>query len=263
MTVDDYFSTLPQEWRKRLRGFHIEPIERGMSEAKLFHLRDRTGNKLFLKIWLAPQLSESRNEVERTKWLARRRVRVPTFIRVFEDKSLAAILMTALPGHHPQDAPKPRSVLIRNLAQGLFRLHSISSVDCPFDETIRVRLRRAREMIRHGHITPECFSERNQGISAELIYSRLKQCIPDHEDLVLVHGDATFDNLLIDDDGSIGFIDCGHAGRGDRYLDLSSTLQDIQEHYGSDAIAAFARSYNRLNLDPRKLDFFRDLYELF
>jgi len=50
---------------------------------------------------------------------------------------------------------------------------------------------------------------------------------PAGEDLVLVHGDATFDNILIDADQNIGFIDCGHAGRGDRHLDLAAITEAI------------------------------------
>ena len=82
------------------------------------------------------------------------------------------------------------------------------------------------------------------------------------EDIVLVHGDATFDNLLIDRDGNLGFIDCGHAGRGDRTLDLEAVTSDIEEHFGPQWIEHFARSYGTA-LNPAKLRFFDDLYELF
>ncbi|MGH7248223.1 MAG: phosphotransferase, partial [Pseudomonadota bacterium] len=80
--------------------------------------------------------------------------------------------------------------------------------------------------------------------------------------IVVVHGDAKFDNMLIDDDGNVGFIDCGHVGRGDRYLDLEATISDVDEHFGPAWIGMFARDYG-VQLDPAKLQFFSDLYELF
>jgi aminoglycoside 3'-phosphotransferase-2 len=83
------------------------------------------------------------------------------------------------------------------------------------------------------------------------------------EDLVLVHGDATFDNMLIAPDGSIGFIDCGHAGRGDRYLDLAAVTEAIADQFGPEWVETFGRAYGDIRLDAARLAFFSDLYELF
>lgn len=118
-------------------------------------------------------------------------------------------------------------------------------------------------MIMAGLVSPEYFEERNRGQSPESIYDRLRRRVPEHEDTVLVHGDATFDNLLIDDKGNIGFVDCGHAGRGDRYLDLSTIMMDIDEHFGPDAKQLFLSSYGMSSVEANKLEFFSDLYELF
>lgn len=263
MAVRNDLSALPGTWRRALGRFAIEPVERGMSEAELFRLRDRAGRERYLKICRGAARSELRNEVERTQWLAARGVRVPRFLRVHEDSVLAAALMTALPGRHPPDAGKPPAELVRHLARGLFKLHSIPALDCPFDEAIKTRLTRARDMIARGLIDPADFAERNRGLAPRAIYDRLIDSVPEREDIVIVHGDATFDNLLIDAAGNIGFIDCGHAGRGDRYLDLSAIIADIDEHFGQDCMSAFARSYGQAALDMGKLGFFSDLYELF
>jgi aminoglycoside phosphotransferase len=142
-------------------------------------------------------------------------------------------------------------------------VHSVPVLDCPFDETVTTRLERAREAIERGLVEPEEFDERNRNLTPEQLYAALLQIVPEHESLAVVHGDATFDNLLIDDEGKIGFIDCGHAGRGDRYLDLATAVMDIREHFGPDWIARFAAAYDRTRLDMSKLNFFSDLYELF
>jgi aminoglycoside phosphotransferase len=171
--------------------------------------------------------------------------------------------MTALPGRHPQDARMPLPELMRQLAEGLRKLHSIPARDCPFDETVAARLARARAAIAEGLVDPEYFSERNHGLAPQAIYARLIRTVPEYEDIVVVHGDATFDNLLIDDAANVGFIDCGHAGRGDRHLDLATIVADIDSYLGPDCIPLFACSYGHAAFDALKLEFFNDLYELF
>lgn len=263
--VQDELSALPVSWRRALGRFAVEQIGQGMSDASLFRLRnDPRGERFYLKIYRGGSApAELRNEVERTKWLATRGIMVPRFLRLCEDGLLAAGLMTALPGCHPQDARMPLPELMRQLAEGLRKLHSIPARDCPFYETVGTRLARARAAIADGLVDPEHFSERNHGLAPQAIYTRLIRSIPEHEDIVVVHGDATFDNLLIDYAASVGFIDCGHAGRGDRYLDLATIIADIGSRFGQDCIPLFARSYGHAAFDARKLEFFNDLYELF
>ena len=136
--------------------------------------------------------------------------------------------MTALPGAHPEQLRQPVAAIVEHLAHGLRALHSIAVTDCPFDETTPVRLARAEQMIARGEIHNQHFDERNRRLSPLALYPRLVATMP-QPDLVVVHGDATFDNILIDATGHIGFIDCGHAGRGDRYLDLEAVTNDIAE----------------------------------
>ena len=264
--AQDALSTLPESWRRALRRFATEPVGRGMSDANLFRLRDDASEaRLYLKIYrgeAAP--AELHNEVERTKWLAAHGIMVPRFVRLWADGLLAAGLMTALPGRHPQHAHVPLPDRMRQLAGGLRKLHSIPARDCPFEETVGARLARARVAIAEGLVDPRYFSERNQGLTPQAIYSRLMRTVPVHEDIVIVHGDATFDNLLIDiASENVGFIDCGHAGRGDRYLDLATMVADIDAYFGPVWTSLFARSYGRAAFDARKLGFFNDLYELF
>jgi aminoglycoside 3'-phosphotransferase-2 len=233
-----------------------------MSGATLVRLRHPEHGDAYLKIASGPHLAELRTEIDRTAWLAGRGVRVPRLLRVFDDGRAAAVMMTALAGAHPGDA-QPVGGIIRAVARGLSGLHALAVHDCPFDETVASRLAQARGMISRGLVAPEHFADRNRGLAPQDIYDRLVRTRPASEDLVLVHGDATFDNMLIDADQNIGFIDCGHAGRGDRYLDLAAITESIADHFGPEWVETFARAYGKIRLDAARLAFFSDLYELF
>ena len=113
-----------------------------------------------------------------------------------------------------------------------------------------------------GDIDPGEFADRNAGTDPAALLARLAATLPP-EDLVVVHGDATLSNLIAGDDGSVGFVDCGHAGCGDRYLDLAVLGDDIRENFGPAAAARFAKAYGAQPWDSAKAAYFLDLYELF
>jgi aminoglycoside 3'-phosphotransferase II len=263
MQRNDLLAGLPQSWRRRLSGYRFQSVNRGMSDALTFRLRSAAGQTLYLKAAAPDALPQLRDEIERTRWLAARNVHVPDILDFFDDSRLSVALMTALPGSHPHEAALPAGDIIASLARGLRALHALAAADCPFDETITARLDRARAAIEAGDVDAGEFDARNLGRSPLEIYRQLAAQAPRIEqDIVLVHGDATFDNLLIDASGNLGFIDCGHAGRGDRTLDLQTIASDIEDHFGPEWIEPFARDY-AIGLDRTKLRFFDDLYELF
>jgi aminoglycoside 3'-phosphotransferase II len=263
MQRNDLLAGLPQSWRRRLSDFRFQSVNRGMSDALTFRLHGPAGQTLYLKAAAPDALPQLRREIERTRWLSARNINVPDILDFFDDNRLGVALMTALPGAHPHEAALPVADIIASLAHGLRALHALPAADSPFDETIAARLERARAAIEAGHVDPGDFDARNLGRSPLEIYRQLGAQAPRiTRDIVLVHGDATFDNLLLDAGGNLGFIDCGHAGRGDRYLDLEAVTSDIEDHFGPQWIEPFARDYG-ISLDQIKLRFFDDLYELF
>jgi aminoglycoside 3'-phosphotransferase II len=263
MQHKDLLAGLPQSWRRRLSDFRFQSVNRGMSDALTFRLHGPAGQTLYLKAAAPDALPQLRDETERTRWLSARNAHVPDILDFFDDNRLGAALMTALPGAHPHEAALPAGDIIASLARGLRALHALPAMDCPFNESIAARLERARATIEAGHVDPGDFDARNLGRSPLEIYRQLTAEAPRiRQDIVLVHGDATFDNLLIDAGGKLSFIDCGHAGRGDRYLDLEAIISDIEDHFGPQWIEPFARDYG-ISLDQTKLRFFDDLYEFF
>lgn len=263
MQRKELLAALPQSWRLSLSDYRFQTVKRGMSDALTFRLHGTAGQTLYLKAATPGALPELGNEIERTRWLSARNVNVPGILDVFDDGQLCVVLMTALRGSHPHEAALPIADIVASLARGLRALHALPADDCPFDETTPARLARARAAIEADHVDAGEFDDRNRGRSPLALYQQLAADAPRIEQgIVLVHGDATFDNLLLDAGGNVGFVDCGHAGRGDRYLDLEAITSDIEQHFGPQWLEPFAASYG-IALDQTKLRFFDDLYELF
>ena len=103
---------------------------------------------------------------------------------------------------------------------------------------------------------------RNRDITPGVLLERLRSALPS-EDVVVVHGDATLSNMIVGNDLSVGFIDCGHAGRADPYVDLALVTEGLAERFGPEMADCFMGAYGRAALDERKAGYFLDLYELF
>ena len=264
MTLSDFLPHLPPDWQSELRACDVTAVHGGMSGATLYRVQHPDRGDAYLKMATGPHVAALRAEIERTAWLAGRGVGVPKLLRVFDDGGIAAVMMTALAGAHPGDARQPVGDIIRAVARGLCGLHALPLLDCPFDETVASRLAQAREMMSRGLVDPDHFADRNRGLAPEDIYDRLLRTRPTSEDLVLVHGDATFDNMLID---------CRRKHRLHRLRPCGSrrplprsrqpSPKPSRTISGPEWVETFRRAYGNIRLDAAKLAFFSDLYELF
>jgi aminoglycoside 3'-phosphotransferase-2 len=255
-------SLLPRDWQSDLSRARIEPVESGLGGASLFRIARDGAPPRYLKIAQDNAAPALRQEIERTAWLAHRDVRVPAILRTDDGPGHVAMLMEAMPGVAADASPLPPLQLAEALARGLAGLHALRAAECPFDESLAVRFARAAAAIAAGELEAEAFAPRNRGIAPEALLARLMAQRP-LEDVVVVHGDATLSNIILDGAGGIGFVDCGNAGRGDRYLDLGVLAADIEDHFGKEAAAHFAQAYGRPAWDDVKARYFSDLYELF
>jgi aminoglycoside 3'-phosphotransferase II len=152
---------------------------------------------------------------------------------------------------------------VREIGRAFAHLHSLPVRVCPFDETLGVRLSRAAAAVQSGCVDPGDFDERNRGVAPNELYERLVASMPEREDRVITHGDATLSNLILTGHGQIGFVDCSHVGKADRYVDLALLVAGLEERFGTGALAAFGEGYGGLSWDSQKSKFYLDLYELF
>jgi aminoglycoside 3'-phosphotransferase-2 len=260
----DVLAALPASWSTRLAAKTLVPITTGMSGAFVFRVIGEHGHCEYLKVGTDVVADVLRREVDRTAWLASVGVRVPQVVAQFADKDLLAVVMSSLGDRTAEDIPSTNwNPPVTRIAQTLARLHSLPVLACPFDETLEVRLGRARALVGAGEIDPSGFDERNIGVTPGDLYARLEANIPPSEDCVVTHGDATLSNLILGPGGHVGFVDCSHSGRADRYVDLSLLVGELEERFGVAARGAFTAAYGDVPWDGRKAEFYQDLYELF
>jgi aminoglycoside 3'-phosphotransferase II len=259
-SLPEMLSFLSREWDLPLQFF--EPVSVGMSTSSVFLIRGVADTACYLKIE-RENATAMRAEIQRTRWLAAHGIGVPSILKTFDNADMAAELMTELPGCAPQNCGRPRRDILDILAKGMKEIHSLPLCDCPFDETTPARLRRAYEAIQRRTVDAEQFEERNRGLTPDELYQRLLAAMPEDSELVLIHGDADFDNLRIDSNGRLGFLDCGASGQGDRYVDLVCITTCIENHFGAEWISGFLDAYGLGTWDDHRARFFSDLYEFF
>jgi aminoglycoside 3'-phosphotransferase-2 len=238
----------------------LEPVTIGMGGAAVFRVTH--GAPRFVKVATGAAATALRDEIARTQWLAGRGVAVPRILRVEDRGNGIAMLMAAIAGQPADVSTLSTSRLVEALAKALASLHALPPDACPFDETLATRLKRAADAVSAGDVDPAEFDPRNRNVAPVDLLRRLQNGQP-RDDIVVLHGDATLGNIIVGDDGAPGFIDCGNAGRGDRYTDLALLHADIVEHRGEEAGAQFLELYGARDFDTAKARYCLDLYELF
>ncbi|MDO8876923.1 MAG: APH(3') family aminoglycoside O-phosphotransferase [Pseudolabrys sp.] len=240
----------------------LEPVTIGLSEAAVFRAAQAGHAPRYVKAATGTAAAALRDEIARTKWLAARGISVPRLLRVENRGDSIAVLMAAIAGQPADETALPTPRLVDALAKALAALHALPPDQCPFDETLATRLKRAAAAIAEGGVDPAEFEPRNRRIAPAALLRRLQNEQP-RDDIVVLHGDATLGNIIVDDDGALGFIDCGNAGRGDRYTDLALLHADLVGHRGKAAGAQFLEAYGAGDFDTARARYFLDLYELF
>lgn len=240
----------------------LEPVTTGMSDAVVFRATQEGAAPRYAKVAFDEASSILREEIARTTWLGAHGIPVGKILRSQAHGNGAAMLIEAMAGCPADVSILSTPRLIAALAQAVKALHALPPAGCPFDETIDARLKRAQAAVDAGAIDPDEFEPRNRNITPADLLRRLRAA-PPHEDLAVVHGDLTLGNVIVDDTGACGFIDCANAGRGGRYTDLALLHADMLAHRGPQAAAGLLAACGVTHWDAAKALYFLDLYELF
>jgi aminoglycoside 3'-phosphotransferase-2 len=251
---------LPEAWRSDLAAIGARRITRGMSGASVFRLATEPEN--ILKVATGKYAASMRDEITRTRWLAAQGIAVPKILRAHADDEIGIMQMHRVPGVPADHCRWAADRLLPALGHAFARLHALPLTACPFDESAAVRLAVAAQAVERDEVNVEDFDEKNLGVAPEILLASLTRNAPP-EDLVVAHGDADFSNMIVAADGGVAFIDCGHAGKSDRYLDLAIVGAEIVERFKRQGLAIFMEAYGQSHWDDSKAAYYRDLYEFF
>jgi len=206
-------------------------------------------------------------EAERLRWLAGR-VPVPEVVVCVEGSDGSGWMVTAAApgsdatdGQHHFDADR----LIRALGEGLRRFHDeVPVVGCPFDTRLEVRMAAAAARVAGGRVDVDDLEPIYRGRAPEALLDVLGGLRPGSaEDLVVVHGDYCFPNVLLQQGRVTGYVDLGRCGVADRYVDLAVAARSVAHNMGGHAVGPFFAAYGIDWPDVAKIDFYVLLDEFF
>lgn len=253
--------SLPESLRRVLPAARWEPMTGGESGAGVWRsfryvvkVQERGGRPV----------STLLQERECLRWFAGR-VPVPGVVGYEATATHEYLAMTRLPGlpmSDPDALLHPERV-VDLLARALRELHALPVRECPFNMTLPVTLRLAREQVEAGKVDEDDFDDERRGWSAAQVFGELVRTRPAREDVVVTHGDACLPNFILNGEYVEGLIDVGRAGLADRHADLALTHRSLIRNLDQEHAKRFLDLYGRELVDEGKLAYYRLLDELF
>ncbi len=252
--------TLPDALKRVLPAARWERVSGGQSGAQVWK-----STRFVVKVQArSPHAVSLQQERERLRWL-HGRLPAPQVVAFEVEDGREFLAMTRVPGipmSHPDALLHPeRTVTL--LARALRELHALPIRDCPFRQTLDVTLPLARERVQAGRIDETDFDGDRAGRSAVSVFNELARTRPAQEDLVVAHGDATLDNLILNGEFVEALIDVGRLGIADRHADLALAHRSVRSELGERYATQFLDLYGRALVDDTKLAYYRLHDELF
>jgi aminoglycoside 3'-phosphotransferase-2 len=254
---------LPRNWHRRFAEATVEQQTIGESRADVWRIASANSAPLFVKSEHVMHWGELPGEVARLRWMASQNLPAPRVLDTTTEMEKNWLLMTAVPGRDLASSPHlaPQQI-VTLVANALRELHEVAIESCPFDHSLDPKIKLAREHLNAGLIDEEDFDDSRLGRSAEDVFQQMLLERPDHEDLVVTHGDACLPNFLADNGQFSGFVDCGRLGVADRYQDLALAAHSITHNLGEAWVPVFFEVYG-VQPDQRRIAFYQLLDEFF
>lgn len=235
----------------------------GHSSATVYFL-EGTNQNMYLKIQPVNSPESLATEKDILVWLEGK-LPVPKVIQYENNDEHEFLLMTEVKGKMVADPEMETDLSFRMklLGKALREFHSIDIKDCPFQQTLNIKIAKAEERVQKGLVDEDDFDEIRNGKKATEIYEELISKRPKSEDLVFCHGDYCLPNIIFDNNQLSGFIDLGRAGVSDRYQDIALAIRSIKYNFGEAYVGDFLQAYGLREIDESKVFYYQLLDEFF
>lgn len=203
-------------------------------------------------------------EADRLRWLGGR-AGAPEVVSFEQEGNKASLATTSTAGIPASDpAHRVDSVELATVfASALRAVHGLDPGDCPFDQRLAVRRREIERRAGAGLLTASQLSEPYRRHDPRRLLALWRDATPvDDEDLVVVHGDFTLDNVRLAARGVVEVVAWGRCGVADRYVDLAVAARSLADAVGPEPVTAFFDAYGLGQPSLAKIDFYALAAEL-
>ena len=217
--------SLPKQIADRIgeRKYETDGIGRSDSVVLLF-------DDMVLKIEKSGDLAD--NEHRMMTWLAGK-LPVPRVLAFARANGYHYLLMTRLDGVMAFDASlTDKKAVAKTLAEGLLSFWALDISDCPVQNSLDDKLKRAKERLDAGLLThqPDGTEACLGFTTLEALYAYLDDNRPE-EELVFSHGDYCLPNIFLKNGGLVGVLDLGRAGISDKWSDITDCLWSMTYNF--------------------------------
>ncbi len=255
---------LPGILKNKVQKCIWKQITVGESGAYTFLLTAEEVPNRYLKIIPRKLMQSVESEVVLLRWL-NGKLPVPEVLLHISDSEYEYLLMSEIKGicsyEHSLGSDIPE--VVRLLAKGLRMIHRIDIRDCPIEQRLDMKIKKAEYRMMNGLVDENNFDDVHQGKKAADLYKELMDTRPCNEDLVLTHGDYCLPNILIDNWDISGFIDWGRGGVSDRYQDLALASRSLVYNFGARWVPLLFEEYGIEEIDYSKIRYYKLLDEFF
>lgn len=224
---------------------NLEEIKIGRSISKVFKGRLKKNNQeVIFKVQFLPSRSSLTDEYIRLKWIYNKinSPEVYYWNEEDEDKYLIMELKKGIP------AFKFNNIGYR-LGKELKKIHSIDISKCEFCNNSTEKLI-SNFMDKVDNIYPEL----EKSYPGETKESLIKFIIENEpKDKVLIHGDYSLPNILIDENDIYNFIDLGDISVSSKYFDFYYFIRSLKINKKQDMLKDFLAGYGIENLEGKYL----------
>ena len=254
-------TSYPKDLGKLLVGMTCEENNIGCSIAGVYkYYNDKAS--YYLKI--QPALQGLEREYKILFWL-KDKLPVPEILYFDSYNGFDYLLMTEIDGEmlcSDNSLSKPEET-VKLLADGIKMLSSIPIDECPFDNSLEIKLKDALYNIENNLVDISNWEKNNNFSTPKKLLDYLKNNKPRTYMPVFTHGDYCLPNIFCKGDKISGFIDLGRGGISDIYQDIAICVRSLRHNFRTDNYIELLFKYLDMEPDWERIDYYILLDELF